>query len=340
MELQNVEIGQTKAVFRIAHISDTHVSPEYNRRNILKLKCLLSQVIDEGYDHLVITGDIAGHGEERDFRSVRRILKYFGLLEYEKLTVTIGNHDIFGGIHRAEDLLSFGKHCRSINYAEKMNLFERAFRETFPAKAYESERVFPFVKIIGPVVFVGMNSVRPFHPVLNPFGSNGHVSDRQLDGVERILSHPSIAGLRKIILIHHHFGKYQPYSESFGNKLYHLFESHTLKLHQRKKTEELFRKLKVDAVLHGHTHIEEIYSNSGIIYSNTALNPVRTKEEQDKFSIGKLLKSRPTLVQEFDSFTALSFNEIAVTNEGGIKIRKWQSHGKHYHNSEKSFQEK
>ena len=35
----------------------------------------------------MITGDIAGHGEERDFRSVRRILKYFGLLEYEKLTV-------------------------------------------------------------------------------------------------------------------------------------------------------------------------------------------------------------------------------------------------------------
>ncbi|MFZ1082989.1 MAG: metallophosphoesterase, partial [Candidatus Kryptoniota bacterium] len=316
MELQNVATEEKKGVFRIAHISDPHVSPEYNRRNILKLKSLLSQVIDEGYDHLVITGDIAGHGEERDFRSVRRILKYFGLLEYEKLTVTIGNHDIFGGVHRAEDLLSFGKHCRSVNYAEKLDLFERAFKETFPAKAYENERIFPFVKIIGPAVFVGMNSVRPFHPILNPFGSNGHVSDRQLDAVERILNHPTIAGLKKIILIHHHFDKYQPYSGSFGNNLYHLFESHTLKLHNKKKVEEVFRKYRVDAVLHGHTHIEEIYSNSGIIYSSTALNPVRSKKEKDESSSGNVLNSHPTTVQEFNSISALSFNEISVTNEG------------------------
>lgn len=235
MELQNIEVNDTKSLFRIAHISDTHVSPEYNRKNILRLKSLLSQVVEENYDHLIITGDIAGHGEERDFRSVRRILKYFGLLEYEKLTVTIGNHDIFGGVHRAEDLFSFGKHCRSVDYAEKINLFERAFRETFPVKAYESQRIFPFVKIIGPTVLVGINSVRPFHPVFNPFGSNGHVSDRQLQSVERILSHPSIDGFTKIILIHHHFNKYRPYSSSSADKLYHIFESHTLKLHEQKR---------------------------------------------------------------------------------------------------------
>ena len=286
MELQDTEIwswtlatAEKQSTFRIAHISDTHISPEYNRWNIVKLKNLLSRVVDEGHDHVVITGDIAGHGEERDFRSVRRTLKYFGLLKYEKLTVTIGNHDIFGGVQRAEDLLSFGKHCRSTNYGEKINLFEQAFRETFPAKAYEGERIFPFVKIIGPVVFIGMNSVRPFHPLFNPFGSNGHISKRQLDAVERILSHPSITGLKKIILIHHHFNKYRPFSESLGNKLYQLFESQTLKLHGRKNVEEIFWKSKVDAVLHGHSHIPGIYSNTGIIYSGTALNPIRSKKD-------------------------------------------------------------
>lgn len=253
---QNFEVENTKYRFKIAHISDTHVTPEYARQNILKLKSLLSQVVDENYDHVVITGDIAGHGEERDFRSVRRILKYFGLLHFEKLTVTIGNHDIFGGVHRAEDLLQFGRHCRSVNYSEKINLFERAFKETFPEKAYESERVFPFVKIIGPVVFIGINSVRPFHPVLNPVGSNGHVSDRQLQAVERILSHPSVNGLTKIAVIHHHFDKYRPYSSSFADRLYHLFESRTLKLHERKRVQKIFGQLGVNAVLHGHTHLE------------------------------------------------------------------------------------
>ncbi len=322
MELQNTEIDEIKGIFRIAHISDTHVSPEYNRWNILKLKNLLSIVVDEKYDHLVITGDIAGHGEERDFRSVRRLLKYFELLEYEKLTVTIGNHDIFGGVHRAEDLFSFGKHCRSVNYADKIELFERTFRETFPIKAYESERVFPFVKIVGPVVFVGMNSVRPFHPLLNPVGSNGHVSDRQLDSVKRILNHPSIDGLRKIVLIHHHFDKYQPYSESMGSRLYHAFESHTLKLHQKKKVEEVFRNSKIDAVLHGHTHIEGIYSNSGILYSSTALNPIRGKKRQDQFAIGEASNPGPARTQDLNSLSALTFNEIAVADDGGIEIRK------------------
>jgi Icc protein len=304
--LQNIEEGNTRSAFRIAHISDTHVSPEYNRKNILKLKSLLSRVVDENYDHVVITGDIAGHGEERDFRSVRRILKYFGLLEYEKLTVTIGNHDIFGGVHRAEDLLSFGKHCRSVNYAEKVGLFERAFRETFPAKAYETERVFPFIKIIGPVAFVGINSVRPFHPILNPVGSNGHVSERQIQAVERIFSHPLVDGLTKIALIHHHFDKYRPYSSSLADRLYHIFESQSLKLHDRRRVQNILKTLGVNGVLHGHTHLEEIYSDSGIIYSSTALNPIRNKTDRNNLlDVGQI-----------------GYNEILVNDQGKLSASK------------------
>jgi len=301
---EDFEVMNVKPVFRVAHISDTHVSPEYNRQNILKLKNLLSRIVDENYHHIVITGDITGHGEERDFRSVRRILKYFGLLEYEKLTVTIGNHDIFGGVHRAEDLLSFGRHCRGINYAEKINLFERAFRETFPKKAYESERVFPFVKIIGPAVFVGINSVRPFHPVFNPVGSNGHVSNRQLQAVERILNHPSMNGLFKIVLIHHHFNKYQPYSSSIADKLYHTFESHTLKLRSRRKVQGLFEKFGVNGVLHGHTHLEEIYSGNGIIYSSTALNPTRPRIRNGKVLSSGHISFNEIMMSEGENMTA------------------------------------
>ncbi|HUI30921.1 MAG TPA: metallophosphoesterase [Candidatus Acidoferrales bacterium] len=303
---QGIESENTGAKFKIAHISDTHISPEYNRQNIFKLKDLLGQIVDENYDHVVITGDIAGHAEERDFKSVRRILKYFGLLDYEKLTVTIGNHDVFGGVHRAEDLLSFGNHCRSVNYAEKIVLFEKAFRETFPKKVYESQRVFPFVKIIGPAVFVGINSVRPFHPLFNPFGSNGHVSERQLQAVERILSHPSVEGLAKIALIHHHFNKYKPYSSSIADRLYHVFESQTLKLHERTKVKDAFRKLGVAGALHGHTHLEEIYSSDGIFYSSTALNPIRGKTDMN----------------ESPRADRLVFNEIAISESGTITSKK------------------
>ncbi len=306
MELQSIDISEIEPIFRIAHLSDTHISPEYNRYNIVKLKSLLAYIIDENYDHVVITGDIAGHGEERDFRSTRRLLKHFGLLDYEKLSVTIGNHNIFGGVHRAEDLLSFGKHCRSVNYREQVGLFEKTFRETFSKKAYEGQKLFPFVKIVGPTAIVGINSIRKFHPLLNPVGSNGHVSDRQLDSVKQILNHPSVAGLKKIVLIHHHFSKYRPYSESFGARAYHAFESHTLKLHGKRNVEDTFRRCGVDVVLHGHTHIEEIYSRSGILFSSTALDTIGSKSEAEDF----LRKDEA------------GFNEIRISGNGGMEIRR------------------
>jgi len=185
-------------MYRIAHLSDTHISPEFDRYNISRLRSLLSVIVDESYDHIALTGDITGHGEGRDFRSVRRLLKYFGLLKYDRLSVTIGNHDIFGGIHRAEDVFSFKRHCRTVNYDDKLKAFEHAFSETFPKKAHRAQNIFPFAKLVGPVALVGMNSVRRYHTLLNPFGSNGHVPNEQLRIAEDILNHPSIGGLKRL----------------------------------------------------------------------------------------------------------------------------------------------
>ncbi len=307
VKLNSIEIaGTSTTAFRIAHISDTHVSPEYNRHNIVKLKNLLAQTVDERFDHIVITGDITAHGEERGYRSIRRLLKYFDLLNYYRLSVTIGNHDIFGGVHRAEDIFTFGQHCRTTDYNAKLRLFERAFKETFPKKAYDRENPFPFVKIVGPVALIGLNSIREFHPFLNPVGSNGQVSDFQLDEAERILAHPSISQMKKIVLIHHHFNKYEPYSGSLGTTLYQKFESQTLKLHRKGDVEDVFRNGGVDIVLHGHTHVEGVYSHAGVIYSSTALNPVRGRDNND----------------EPDADRRPSFNEIAVSNEGDIEVKR------------------
>lgn len=292
--------------FRIAHISDTHVSPEYNRVNIIKLKSFLAHVIDEDYDHIVITGDITGQGELRGYRSVRRLLRYFDLLHYDRLSVTIGNHDIFGGVHRAEDLFTFGQHCKTTDYQGQIRLFERTFKETFPQKAYTGESPFPYVKIVGPAAIVGINSISPFHPLINPVGSNGRITESQLVGIERILRHPSIADLKKIVLIHHHFNKFRPYSESLGSKLYQKFESQTLKLYGKKKVEEIMKSCGVSAVLHGHTHIEGIYSVSGILFSSAALNPVREKHDgEDPLADGRI-----------------RFNEISISDEGEVKISR------------------
>lgn len=326
MEPGNVTVRSTiNDMYRIAHLSDTHISPEYNRHNIVKLRKLLSYVVDQGYDHVVMTGDISGHGEERDFRSVRRLLKYFGLLDYKKLSVTVGNHDVFGGVHRAEDLFSFTKYCRAINYDEKIRMFEQAFRETFPRKIYDAQQLFPFIKVVGPVAFVGMNSIRRFHTVLNRFGSNGYVPPEQMEAAERMLSHPSISSMKKILLIHHHFKKYEPYTDALAKKLYAVFEALTLKLEERKRVEEALRRTGVDAVLHGHTHIHEIYERSGILFSSTGLNSTRARSDTDSHE------------------NRLAFNELSILSDGEIQIRKRRlialHTGSSYHTSDKRFQE-
>ncbi len=326
MEGRNITVRSTiKEMYRIAHLSDTHISPEYNRHNIVRLRRLLTYVVDQGYDHVVMTGDITGHGEERDFRSVRRLLKYFGLLNYKKLSVTIGNHDVFGGVHRAEDLFSFTKHCRTVDYDGKLRVFEQAFRETFPQKIYDAQQLFPFVKVVGPVAFIGMNSIRRFHTVFNRFGSNGYVPPEQLEAAERILSHPSICSSKKILLIHHHFRKYEPYTEAVARKLYALFEGFTLKLQGRARVEEALRRTGVDAVLHGHTHIEEIYDKSGILFSSTALNVTRGKSDTDSHE------------------NRLTFNELSVMSNGEIQLKKRRlavlHTGSSYHTSDKKFHE-
>ncbi len=316
MEFENLStISTSQSVFRVAHISDTHISPEYHRTNIFRLKRLLELAVDDGYDHIAITGDITANAEESGYRSVRRLLKHFGLLDRDRLSVTIGNHDIFGGVHRAEDLLTFGKTCRATDYRKKIRLFESAFSEVLPRKAYEGENVFPYVKIIGPLAVVALNSIREFHPFLNPVGSNGLVPDAQMEEAERILNHPSLSSLKKVVLVHHHFNKYEPHSDSIGASLYHKFEARTLKLHRSRRVEEMLKRCGVDVVLHGHTHIEGIYSRSGIIYSSTALTPIRAKNDEALEGDDRHLRFNEIAVQESGSITATK-RKYAVGQKG------------------------
>ena len=119
------------------------------------------------------------------------------------------------------------------------------------------------------------------------------------------MRHPSVDGFTKIALVHHHFDKYQPYSSSLADKLYHAFEARTLKLHGKKKVQKVFCELGVTGVLHGHTHIEETYSDRGLTYSSTAMNPVRSKAE----------------ARTAHDASQLCFNEIAVDAKGKIRAR-------------------
>ena len=158
---------------RIAHISDLHFSFKYKRNNILKTEELIRRSVELGSDHLIITGDISDNSEERDFELLAKILETNGLLSSDKASIVIGNHDIYGGVQTAADIINFPSRCLSTDYNEKIKMFFEYFGELFRNASFLIEdSPFPFVKKIGHFLILGMNSIDEYSRIKNPFASS------------------------------------------------------------------------------------------------------------------------------------------------------------------------
>ncbi len=256
--------------YRIAHISDPHLSRKYYRENIKSLKMLLRHLVDTGVDHIVITGDIVSTANEDDYYLAREIFASLGLLRGDRLTVVPGNHDIFGGPHRATDVLSFPRHIRSVDYNQYMDLFHLSFAEAFEgAKPIAPLGRYPFVKRAGPFQIVGLNSIPPWSLRQNPLGTNGLIDSEQFEALRGLVSGEESGGFVRVVAMHHHFSDLHPGSGP-GNGLWHRFESNTMRMRRRRRLLQVFRQLNVRYVLHGHIHRNESYDLNDIHFANGA----------------------------------------------------------------------
>ena len=255
--------------FTIAHLSDPHLSRQYYREHIKSFKILLRTILDHGCDHLVITGDIVSTGDPDDFYLARTILTTFGLMDSKKLTIVPGNHDVFGGPHRAVDVLSFPRYIRTVDYRRRLALFEEAFAETFVGtKKLNAGALFPFIKEVGPYAIIGLNSIMPWSLWDNPLGSNGMLSDDQIAALVQLQERKEIRGRIPLVAIHHHFNDLN--DASTDNNLWRKIESKTMRMKRRRKTLKLFAALGVHAVMHGHVHRNELYEQYGVQLANGA----------------------------------------------------------------------
>jgi 3',5'-cyclic AMP phosphodiesterase CpdA len=254
----------------IAHISDLHLSPEFRRSNIRNTGRLLDHIRRIGAGHLVVTGDLAANAGPDEFAVARKLLGAYGFLDPARLSVVIGNHDVFGGVNTPEDILSFPSRCRATDYDGKVAEFGRWFREAFDSCIGGPDgEIFPFVKDLGPLALVGINSVAPWSGVSNPLGSNGMVSERQLSHLRRVLGSRLFRHKRRAVLIHHHFHKTGGSGSSglLGN-VWGTVESHTMKLRGKKVLLEFFKEMDVDLVLHGHDHTTMEYTRKDLRFLN------------------------------------------------------------------------
>ncbi|MBU2492803.1 MAG: metallophosphoesterase [Bacteroidetes bacterium] len=281
---------------KIAHISDLHFSRSYKSNNIRKTKRLIKYCIEQGFDHLVITGDISDNSDEKDFLILRNILNNFNLLDSGKVSLTIGNHDIFGGVQTANDIVNFPSKCLKINYDQKVKKFVSFFSELFDSAVFPNpDKIFPYAKIIGDVAIIGINSIRHYSRIKNPFASNGKIYNDDFESIKAMLEFDSIKVRKKIVAVHHHFYKNSVEATSSQSNLWNRIEGYTLKLRGKKKLLKLFKENKVDLVLHGHSHELKEYERKGIKFVNAGASIDNTSSTEANVFFINILEDELTV---------------------------------------------
>lgn len=254
---------------RIAHLSDLHFTTFFKKSNLTGIEYLLNYAIEQDSDHIVITGDLTDNADEHDFLLLRQLFSKLGLLNSKKLSLVIGNHDIFGGVQTAEDIFTFPQKCRTVNFKEKVKLFYNYFKETFEDCTFISEdNIFPYAKVINDTLLVGMNSIAEYSTSKNIFASNGSVDLEQLNDTATILDNFHNNINTKIILIHHHFNKIRVKNKSSFGSFWQNIEKQTMKLRKKKRLFNLFKMYQVNLVLHGHFHETGEYIRKGVKFLN------------------------------------------------------------------------
>jgi len=299
---------------KIAHISDLHLSRIFKRNNIRKTKRLIKYCIEQGFDHLVITGDISDNCDEKDFLILRNILSNFNLLDSKKVSITIGNHDIFGGVQTAIDVVNFPSKCLRTNYDEKVKSFVNHFKELFEDAIFPiPDKKFPFAKIINDISIIGINSIAEYSRIKNPFASNGKVYSEDFQAVKAMLEFDSLKNKRKIVAIHHHFYKNLVEATSSQSHIWNRIEGYTIKLRGKKKLLKLFKENNIDVVLHGHSHEVKEYFRKGIRFINAGATVDNNSDTQAHVFFINLVKDRISV-----QFKTLPESLIAESTE---KIR-------------------
>ncbi|HVO73492.1 MAG TPA: metallophosphoesterase [Ignavibacteriaceae bacterium] len=253
---------------KIAHLSDLHLNSFYRNSNLKGIKSALRYAMEKGFDHLVITGDLTDNSSQEDFRILRNLFRSFNLLHGEKISLVIGNHDIFGGIQTPEDIFNFPKKCALVNYKGKIREFFHCFEDAFENCIYISKYIFPYAKLIDGVLITGLNSNAEYSRLKNPFASNGKIDESQLSELNSIYKKFGEEAKIKILLLHHHFNKMNVKNGKSASGFWLNMEKQTMKLRKKKKLLNLFNQYGIDLVLHGHYHENAEYTRKGIRFLN------------------------------------------------------------------------
>lgn len=194
----------------IAHISDLHLTPlsgftprHWNVKRTLGLlnwhrgrrRVHRREVVDmlvedmrvSAPHHVAVSGDLCNIGLPGEYEAALGWLQALG--PPEGVSVVPGNHDIYTRLSRHDGVELWRDYMRS-----------DAFGATLDTPAPESPtRGFPYVRRIGKVALIGVNSGIE----TRPFVSAGEVGGEQRAHLARLLDALRGSGLARVVMIHH-----------------------------------------------------------------------------------------------------------------------------------------
>ena len=239
----------------IAHLSDCHLPnvrgfwPRYwnvkrtlgwlnwkiKRRVIHRhsaIEAMLADIAALAPDHIAITGDLVNIGLPTEYEAARDWLTVVG--PPDRVSVVPGNHDIYVDPEGANGTALWRAYMSSDAFGATVG---GATAAEPPTGGPWYRDAFPYVRRIGPVALIGINSS---HPTAIGYAS-GAVGPAQRERLGRILEATGEAGLARVVMIHH---PPVPWLASPRRALSDVGD-----------VEALIARHGAELVLHGHNHV-------------------------------------------------------------------------------------
>jgi 3',5'-cyclic AMP phosphodiesterase CpdA len=220
----------------LAHLSDPHVGPiqpprlrelagkrltgyvnwrrgRFRIHDMAALERITADLLAQKPEHVALTGDLVNLGLESEFVTARKYVETLGSPDF--VSIVPGNHDVY--------VRSSYKYLAG-SITEWM-LGDGAGKPSWP-----------YVRIRGGVILIGVNSGIPTAPLL----ASGAVGKDQMSRLSGILREAALSGMPTVVMIHHPPGRH---GASFGRGL-----------RDASAFERVIADQGCDLILHGHNH--------------------------------------------------------------------------------------
>lgn len=227
--------------FTLAHLTDVHLGPivgfapstwnlkratgylnwRLNRRKIY-LRTVLDRLVADlkaqRPNHIAVTGDLVNIGLPKEIELAQHWLAALG--SPESVSVVPGNHDIYASMGSDRGVRRWSSYMSS-NAA---------------GQSFVGEVEFPYVRVLGSIALVGLNSALPQPPLV----AAGELGAAQIERLAGILERLAAEDLVRVVLIHH------PPLPGLATRRHDLTDAKALA--------GVLAQAGAELVLHGHNH--------------------------------------------------------------------------------------